>query len=226
MTNNVFPTNNRDFKKFCEELNDKIISGTCGRYNKKANWLSAQIASSLPNKHPDYNINTLKSELNSAGLMKFRRNRTPTYQVDLEDKNFNKALTHEANWVTVKLLLPNHNVLVDIDGKEIEITPEEFLFMVEGCEMHGTTLFDMIENNLPVLVDFQSKGEKGNPFGYKRMELLILNVDGSHTALFRQDNYFLCSYSIHDASEIWTSYYDATSGDPEILHELEIEIKR
>lgn|GEM_PF-3939323 len=218
---NLFPSNNSDFKRFCETLNEKLVAGTGGRYNKKANWLSAQIASSLPNKQSDYNINTLKAELNQQGLMRFHRNTTPLYQVELDGKGFSEQLTHNVEWISVKSFLPNHYVLVDMDGKNAELSPDEFQFIVEGCEMHGSKLFDLIECNLPTLVFFEA--EKESYYGHKLLELLLLDVDGAQTAMFRADGHSLVFYSIHDARNIWGIDYKATSGDQKTMTALRLE---
>lgn len=222
MSKNLFPSNNCDFKTFCEELNTKLTKGTGGRYNKKANWLSAQIASSLPNKKADYNINTLKAELNGTYLMKFRRNRTPLYQVDLNGGQYNKRLTHNADWVSVISFLANHNVLVNIDGDEMEISSEEFQFVAEGCAMHGTSLFNLVEDNLPVLVHFEARGN--GFYGDRDLELLHLDIDGSRTALFREDGYLLSFFSFHDAENIWAGgEYRATKGVPHVMSFLGLD---
>ncbi|MEZ8292344.1 hypothetical protein AB6D11_00675 [Vibrio splendidus] len=57
--NTYFPTDKPSYFLLCENFAEKLLKDSNGQIRRKASWLGARLASSLPNQAPGFNINTL-----------------------------------------------------------------------------------------------------------------------------------------------------------------------
>lgn len=67
----LFPTTNSAYSIFCKNLAENLNIKSNGQIRRKAEWLGAVVAASLPNQQTGFNINTLRSELINQENMTF-----------------------------------------------------------------------------------------------------------------------------------------------------------
>lgn len=108
----LFPENKNDFFNFCENFSKNLEQDSNGQIRRKASWLGARMAKSLPNQKPDFNINTLLDAFNQADQA--------TETTLPLDEAYTKSIEKHASWMVrvleqMRELLDEHKDKVKVE---------------------------------------------------------------------------------------------------------------